>query len=489
MASLFAVIKRGGSAWKNGVAQLIRAALLVFILPLVAAAAPKPALLKVSGYGLLGNRELTRALQLLEEPGKKPEFFDANFIEDAALILMSRLRKDGYLKPEITARLTFSDGRSAQYEWQHEVRDQPLPRPMRVRQVEFRLRRGVLYYFGTLQFSGLTVLPERHAQSYFVEAGPLFPFKRTRIYSPDRLRRGLASLVEVLNRKGFESATVTVGRQERDDRTGRMDLEIQVSEGLKSVVRSIREEFFSAGDTKPVEVLNLTTNTPFSKLWQQDFIRQVRATNYHRGFPDTQVDLSQLRRETTADQIQVDLLARVQSGEQVRLGEVHFVGAKRTKESLMDRRVRLQPGSLLDRVAVEEGRYRLARLGVFDSVGLTYQPVDEHTRDVTYEVKEGRQIDFSLLFGFGSYELLRGGVEVEQNNLFGRAHHARLRLIQSIKASSGEYIYTMPEFVGQDVDVFFNGSALRREEDRFHPGRVWRRGGGAQVSACDRKRI
>ena len=63
--------------------------------------------------------------------------------------------------------------------------------------------------------------------------------------------------------------------------------------------------------------------------------------------------------------------------------------------------------------------------------------------------------------------MLRGGVELQQNNIFGRAHHARLLLTQSFKASYGEYIYTMPEFVGQDVDVFFNGSALRREEIDF----------------------
>src|ERR1043165_6031714 len=59
------------------------------------------AALSLSGYGFLGNRKLKKTLELLGQPGKKPEFYDANFVEDSALILMSRLNRDGYLKPHI----------------------------------------------------------------------------------------------------------------------------------------------------------------------------------------------------------------------------------------------------------------------------------------------------------------------------------------------------------------------------------------------------
>src|SRR5262249_51794368 len=139
----------------------------------------------------------------------------------------------------------------------------------------------------------------------------------------------------------------------------------------------------------------------------------------------------------------------------------------KTKESLLNRRVRMEEGGLLDRIKAEEGRYRLARLGIFETVDLDYAPVDEDTRGVIYKLKEGKTIDFSLLFGYGSYELLRGGVEAEAFIFWGMAHHARLKAIQSFKASSGEFTYTIPELIGKDVDVFFNASALRREELSF----------------------
>ncbi|MFO1498460.1 MAG: BamA/TamA family outer membrane protein [Verrucomicrobiota bacterium] len=426
-----------------------------------------PATLRITGYGPIGNRKLKKNLQLLGESGKKPEYFDANFVEDAALVLVSRLHRDGFEKPSVQAELTLDDGRVLHFEWDKAVRDEPLPRPLRVRELHFHIEEGVLYYFGDIQVQAGSILAERQVRSYFVEIGPLIAFKRTRVYSPDRLARGLASLTEILNRRGHENAQVQAVEVALDDRTGRVNLVLAVRPGPRSIVRSIRHETFSRTNSEPDRVTLIATNRPFSKLWLQDYSQQIRATNFHRGYPDATVEITQLRRDQADDQIAIDLLAQEHSGPLIRLGDVKFEGQKRSKLSFLNRRVRLHEDRPLDRIQVEEARYRLAKLGIFESVALRYEPVDEETRDVIYTLKEGKTIDLSLLGGYGSYELLRGGLELEQNNLFGRAHHARLRLVQSIKASYGEYIYTMPELVGEDLDVFFNGSALRREEIDF----------------------
>jgi outer membrane protein assembly factor BamA len=149
------------------------------------------------------------------------------------------------------------------------------------------------------------------------------------------------------------------------------------------------------------------------------------------------------------------------------VGEVNFTGNERSRLSVLKRRTTLKPGDELDRLAVERGRERLARLGIFDSVTVRYDPAGPGRRDVTYELKEGKTLDFSLLFGYGSYELLRGGFELDQHNLWGRAHKTRLRATQSFRSSSGDFLYTIPEVLGRDGDLFFNASGLRREELSF----------------------
>jgi outer membrane protein insertion porin family len=62
---------------------------------------------------------------------------------------------------------------------------------------------------------------------------------------------------------------------------------------------------------------------------------------------------------------------------------------------------------------------------------------------------------------------VRVGLELEQYNVFGRGHHSRLKVVQSLKSSSADYNYTLPELVGKDLDVLLNANALRRQEPTF----------------------
>jgi outer membrane protein insertion porin family len=427
---------------------------------------PKPAVLKVSGYGVLGNRELKRMLQNVELADKKVEYFDSDMIEDAALILAARVKRDGYLRPSIRIRLRTADNRRLEVN-ADQLLDNPLPRGLRVVRAQFSIRKGRLYYFSDIEFRGLTSIPGKQAKALFVETATLLHTRRGRVYTPERLRRGLFGLSDLLNQQGYRNATVEATELHKDDATGAVRVEIDVDQGRQFIVRSVREEFYGVGSTKPEQTRTEYPGKPFSRLWAQDFSLGLRTNEFHKGFPDTAVELTTLHSVPEHDRENVDLLATVKTGPQIRVGAVKFEGQKKTRLSLLKRRVRIQRGELLDPVQVETGRYRLSRLGIFDTVDLDYQPVDEATRDVIYRVKEGKTLNISLLFGWGSYEELRGGMEADVNNLWGEGHQIRLTAIQSLKSSSGNFTYTIPELVGKDIDLFFDGSALRREEISF----------------------
>lgn len=424
---------------------------------------PKPAKLHISGYGVLGNLQLKRALQTLELAGKKPEFFPSSFVEDAALILGSRVKRDGYLRPRIEIRLRLAGGAGVEVDDQSLI-DKPLPRGLQIIDARFRIHGGVLYYFKALQFDGLTALPLKTARSYFFETESLFSTKHSRIYTPERLRQGLSSLTDALERQGYQDAQAENSALRQDDRTGAVSVSVKVRQGSKFIIHSIREEF-------PTTFSNLNRtlmpNQPYSRVWLQDFTQSIKTNLYHLGYPDTSVEIQTLPTSGTESPTQKDLLAIVKPGGQVRVGVVEFQGARRTNRHVLSRAARIQRGDLLDPRRVEQARYRLARLGVFDAVDLQYHPEDEHTRDVLFQLQEGKRINLSLLFGWGSYELLRGGVDVEANNLWGLAHHAGVKVVQSFKASSGDFSYTVPELVGRDIDLFVHGSGLRREEISF----------------------
>jgi outer membrane protein insertion porin family len=425
---------------------------------------PKPASLRISGYGLLGNYELKRMLKTLELAGKKPEFFPASFVEDASLILFSRIKRDGYLHPRIEIDLRLIGGGQIQTDVQKLV-ENPLPSTLRITAVRFRVRRGVLYYFASLQFEGIKVITPKAARSYFFDTETLFSTRHSRAYTPERLRQGLSSIADILERQGYQDAKAEASTVNQDDKTGAVTVSVMVTEGPKFIIHSIREEFLGTAISN--QSRTITPNRPYSRVWLQDFTLGLKTNLYRLGYPDTKVDLQTLPATQPENVTQKDLVATVQSGPEVRVGAVEFKGTKRTSHGLLSRSVRVKRGDLLDPTLVEQARYRLARLGVFDGVDLGYRAENEQTRDVIFSLQEGKRINLSLLFGWGSYELLRGGVDVEANDLWGLAHHAEVKAIQSFKASSGDFTYTVPEFVGDDIDLFVHGSGLRREEISF----------------------
>src|SRR5215813_3192489 len=77
----------------------------------------QPASLKISGFGFLGNREMTRLLHSFGVKGKLPRIIDRTFVEDAALFLFARVEEEGLLYATLQARFIMQDGSERQFAW------------------------------------------------------------------------------------------------------------------------------------------------------------------------------------------------------------------------------------------------------------------------------------------------------------------------------------------------------------------------------------
>ena len=422
---------------------------------------------KISGYGPIGNRALSRVVRMLQPGERAPITYDPSFVEDAAVIIMGTVARDGFLRPKLTAEVTLDDGTRQTFEWTEPTRD-PLPRPMAVKNVRFRIREGILYHYRTIKFEGLTVLPEKEALGYFVETGLLVPLKRSRVYTPGNLKKSRSNLQDVLERRGYRDARVEVSSVDEDHRSGNVDVTVKVAEGGQFMVMSVKAGVPQAGtESDQVSALQADTNAVYSSAWVQSFRQGVQRSWYRRGFPDAAVELTVSTNSVITSTTRLDVVASVIPGPRVFLNDVKFEGIEKSNPGVLEKRVKLEPDEPLNRMRVEAGRVRLTRLGVFDSVGVRYDAVSTNRRDVVYLIDEGKRVDVSVLAGWGSYEMLRGGVELEAFNVLGRAHHARLRLTQSFKASSADFIYGMPELLGEDLDVFLTAEGLLREEVSF----------------------
>ncbi len=444
---------------------------VLLALALVASAAwgkgkdePPAAKIEVHGLGWWKDREQRVSLERLlgKERG---ETLDANAVEDAAFLLLSALVEGGFEKPKIETVMTAADGTVRQVVFDEKL-EASLPRPFQAKRVDFRVTPGVRYRFEDVQFIGLQALRMQAAREFFVGEKVLIRRGSPNAYSKARLRHALDGVEEELRRLGYADATVTAKDVQLDDKTGRVSVDVDVHEGARWEVKELHVKIPGEEEQRIPELLTFV-GRPWSQFWQQDVSAAVRNYYYHQGHPDVRVRLRPEAGDEHSGVKPVIVVARVNPGPEVRIGQVRFEGEKKTKQSVLRRRVSALEGARLDPLALEQARFRLGRLGVFDSVDLRYEPDTGPLRDPVFVLREGRELETSLLFGYGSYEQLRGGVEVRQYNLFGLAHQSRLLLLESMKSSRGEYSYTVPELFGESIDGTARAFGLRRQETSF----------------------
>ncbi len=319
-------------------------ALVLAVWPANAAqtATNETAKVKVSGFGILGNREMGRLLRNFQPDGKLPVVVDRTFVEDATLILLARAHDEGYLSATLSGDFTMTDGTQQHLAWTN-VMDALLPREFAAREAHFTLQSGVRFYYQSLEFDGLNFFSKREASSYFVVGEALLKLRRNRVFSPGALNSSLAALREAYARAGYQDAVVGTNLVTRNESTGAVKVEVGVQEGLPTIVRSVVVQVHG-GEKGSETNRTLNPDKPYSRLWQQALTQKLQAAQQIKGFPDTTVEFSTLRRETNDTSIQLDLSADVTAGPLIYAGKVIAKGNRRTKMSVLTSRHQSQSG-------------------------------------------------------------------------------------------------------------------------------------------------
>src|SRR5262249_35448552 len=138
-------------------------------------------------------------------------------------------------------------------------------------------------------------------------------------------------------------------------KTGEVKLAVDVNEGVPWQVAEVRVEGFEGSKVETVPVRHFV-GQPWTDQLQQDAATEIRRAFYAQGYPDVRV---RLRREAGAEREgrkDVVISARVTTGYQVKVGAVRFENVGDTKEAVLRRRVRTQPGDKIFRPLKTETR-------------------------------------------------------------------------------------------------------------------------------------
>lgn len=421
--------------------------------------------IEVSGLGWWDDRQMKLALERLLGEARGP-VMAANAIEDAVFLLMAALADEGYLRPVVKARVTLQAGRQIDFEFDHELLT-VLPRPMAATALQLEVTEGVRYTLDEIKVTGgEAVIESDKARYFFGFGGGLLLGASDRLYNPQRLKASIGRLENEFRRRGYADAMVEAEVTQIDHASGKVSVSVAIIAGPLWRITSIVPPA-EIPDGVQLPEMNPGDKDTWDANWQQDQAQAIRNAYFSAGYPDVRVSVVPVLKQLSGEVQSVVVEIGVVPGAHVTIGEIKFQGNERTRPGILNRRVAPQSGEPLDPRRIDEARYRLSRLGIFRRVDVDYTPQSGEVRDVVFKLAESPRREASLLLGYGSYEQVRGGFELAQSNLWGMAHRSRLQFVQSLKGSRGNYTYTVPELLGEQVDGSVRLFGLQREEVAF----------------------
>jgi len=418
---------------------------------------------RVRGAGFFENRALKRQLEALF-PEEKP-YFGASDVEDAALILLSSLRSDGYLGASLTARLTLADGSERRFVWSRPM-EVFLPREIEAKEAVFKADRGPRYHYESLELPESEILSAEDMEAFFYSEGTLLQSEEARFFTPERLRSGARNLELRLRGMGYAEARAETETTTVDPDSGAVEARLELEPGRRHFVAEVSLEL--EGDAlETLPDFASFEGEPFSRFLAQDAVKLVRNAYFRSGYPDVAVQWRATRIGEDENRVWRRLELMVASGSRVRVTSAVVEGARRTRESEIRQRISLSEGDWLDPLLIEESRLALSRLGVFERVDTRQRSAEPGGREVVFRLEERAPWQLEGMVGWGSFERLRGGFQLRRLNLFGLAHRARLRGLVSTRSFLGDLRYQIPQFLGSSTSLTSQLFALEREGASF----------------------
>jgi outer membrane protein assembly factor BamA len=241
------------------------------------------------------------------------------------------------------------------------------------------------------------------------------------VWNPAVWDQAALRLVELYRAEGFLDAAHEGTRAALDARSGIVDVEVRLREGVRTRIEAIA---FEGNQLVPAEDLaraaRLSPGDPLAYSEVEATRAALLVLYGRRGHLYARVVEVE---ELSADRTRATVRFRIEEGPRVRVGSVLVNGARRTRHDVVRETLTLRPGDVYDPDAAAKSQAALLRLGVFRSVGLRLADpeVPDATKDLTVDVAERPWRTLAPGIGFSLANGPRAFVELVQPNLFGRA--------------------------------------------------------------------
>ena len=275
-----------------------------------------------------------------------------------------------------------------------------------------------------------------------------------------QFEKDLQSIRDYYLNNGYAKAQITKTDVQLNDEKTKVNVTIDVNEGLQYDLRSARIVGNVGGMASELESLlsSLHLNDTFRRSDIADVENAIKAKLGERGYGSATVnsvpDFDDANK-TLAITFVVD------AGRRLTVRQLRFEGNTVSADSTLRQEMRQQEGAWYNSQLVELGKIRLDRTGFFETVENRIDPVKgtDDEVDVVYKVKERNTGSINFGIGYGTESGISYQASVKQDNFLGTGASVSLGGTRNDYGTSVNLGYVEPYFTKDGVslggNVFF----------------------------------
>lgn len=275
-----------------------------------------------------------------------------------------------------------------------------------------------------------------------------------------QFEKDLQSIRDYYLNNGYAKAQITKTDVQLNDEKTKVNVTIDVNEGLQYDLRSARIVGNVGGMASELEPLlsSLHLNDTFRRSDIADVENAIKAKLGERGYGSATVnsvpDFDDVNK-TLAITFVVD------AGRRLTVRQLRFEGNTVSADSTLRQEMRQQEGTWYNSQLVELGKIRLDRTGFFETVENRIDPINGSNDevDVVYKVKERNTGSINFGIGYGTESGISYQASVKQDNFLGTGAAVSIAGTKNDYGTSVNLGYTEPYFTKDGVslggNVFF----------------------------------
>jgi outer membrane protein insertion porin family len=328
-------------------------------------------------------------------------------------------------------------------------------------QIRFTVDRGSVVRVTRVEIRGAEGVPEERIRRQMLTRTSSI-FSRGRL-DPDVLEEDLRAIRNLYFDQGYIGVQIAEPRIRLSALAETAEILIEIDEGPRFTVESV--EFppdlgFAEADLR--SWAGLAAGDLYSPAALLRAESGLRAGIDRQGYPQASVRASV---EVGEDRVRVGF--RVDRGEKMRVGEIVISGNRQTLDRVMRREMELAPGDLLSRERLLRAQHRLYRLGVFSSVNVAHEAMDDGDpglQRVRVEVREAKPLGMSVGIGYDTERGPQGSFSTSHDNLFGHVRTLGIQLFLSDTLRRAQIVAREPRLFGYKLPALVDYSTEHRVE-------------------------